>query len=231
VIDILRFFSKLLFVFLLINIVCAPPALLNDDPPDTQTHDHFTGFAPVRTKAVIVALVDDAFSNIENDIIQETVYTLEYQTNDTIKIILVPQNEMAKPLTLPTNATIYPIMIRKVETDNPQVMAVDDSIKGPMLGFYDAKASPVPTIIIAYARIQYANEYQGVVMHELLHSIGMEHSHYEWQLMYPAISASCMGMHDVLQLAHMFGTNPDDMHACESDSDEPVCLRDYEGNY
>lgn len=202
-----------------------------DDAPDIQIHDHFTGFAQVKTKAVVVALVSDMFIDIENDIIKEATYILEYQSNDTIKIILVSENDISKPLSLPTNATIFPIMIRKVEVDDPQVIAVDASLKGPMLGFYDAKASPAPTIIIAYARIQSADVYTGVIAHEIGHAIGMQHSHYDGQLMYPAISAMCLGMHDTLQLAHMFGINPDDMHPCESDWDEPVCLRDYEGNY
>jgi len=143
----------------------------------------------------------------------------------------VPESEIRKPLLLPMNAEIFPIMIRKVEVSDPQVVQLDEELKGMILGFYDGKATPAPTIIIAYARVQFVEEYIGVVAHEVLHSIGVQHSHYEGQLMYPIISSSCMGVHDTLQLSHMFGVNPDDMRPCESDGDEPVCWRDYPGNY
>ena len=230
-IDIIKFLSKLLFAFLLINIVCAPPALLADDaPPEILAHDHGSAVVPVRTKAVVVALISDMFTGIENDIFEEAAYTIEYQTNDTIKVILVSERDIHKPLLLPMNATIFPVLVRKVQVEDPQVIEVDKNIKGPMLGFYDGKASSVPTIKIAYERIQFVDEYIGIFTHELGHAIGMEHSAYKEQLMYPSISNSCFGVRDLLQISHLFGNNPD-MNPCETDADWPVCLDDMPINY
>ena len=232
-IDIIKFLSKLLFVFLLLNIVCAPPALstADDIPAEIKAHDHGAAIlSSERTKAVVVALVSNMFTDIENDIIREAAYTIGFQTNDTIKIILIPESDIRKPLLLPMNATIFPIIIKKVDDYDPQVMAIDANVHDTILGFYD-KDAIVPTILIVYSRIQTSYTYTGVVMHEIMHSIGMKHSSYEEQLMYPRIDADCLGQHDILQLGHIFGTDPDKMIACDSDWDEQICMTDYPGNY
>lgn len=231
--DILRFLIKIFAVYLLLRLVCAPPALLpTDDPSPIQEHDTTTqGFAKPTSRGVIVALVSDDFLDIEVSILNEAKNYIEYQTNKTITIIYVSEANIRKPLTLPTSTEIFPIIIRKVDDRNEKIREVDAEAGGPVLGFYDKDASPAPSILIVSDRIQGEDVFQGVVMHEMMHSIGMLHSSYEGQLMYPVIDAVCLGARDELQLAHIFGVSAENMIPCISEWDDDVCLLDVPWNY
>ena len=226
----IKFLFSLFFSYFIICAVGSQPTLLDDDIPVMRIHDHATAFVSPRTKAVAVALIDDAFTIIENDIIKEATYYIEYSTNDAVKVILVSQAERSKPLMLPINATIFPIMVKKVDSYDPQVMATDEELKNTILGLYDYKAM-VPTVLIVYSRIQDTYTYAGVFEHEIMHALGMKHSNYPDQLMNPRVSSACPGQRDVLQLSHLFELNPDDMNPCINDTDVPACLADEPINY
>jgi hypothetical protein len=112
--------------------------------------------------------IDSSFGEFEQNAIMEAALEWTTTTNHIIEYDVVR---------LPTNEEIdmdHSIIISKATPDHPNVIALDATNKRTTLGLYD-RQTIIPSIILVNQRI--ANEdYKPVVMHELGHSLGLQHN-------------------------------------------------------
>lgn len=101
-------------------------------------------------------------------------------------------------------------------------------IGGTALGFYDQSSPVVPTIWIVQDRIEFEEEYLAIVMHELGHSLGLEHTTHEETLMYPMIDGSimCITQYDLKGFCKIYGCDTEEMNFCYPRTEGPACLNE-----
>jgi len=111
--------------------------------------------------------IDSSFDDFEREAITEAALEWTVTTNHIIDYDIIQ---------LPTNEEIdmdHSIIIYNATPDHPHVIALDSSNKKTTLGLYD-KQTIIPSILLVNQRIN-NEDYKSVVMHELGHSLGLEH--------------------------------------------------------
>ena len=126
--------------------------------------------------------VDRNFNDIEQEYIIEAAMEWGTATNHVAEFDVVQ---------LPTREKIdveHALIFIKVSADYPDIIIMDNIKKTTTLGYYDSK-SALPYIALVSDRLDDFN-YKEVVLHELGHSLGLEHIEGEegmLTLMYPYV--------------------------------------------
>lgn len=112
--------------------------------------------------------IDNNFNDFEQQAITEAALEWATTTNNIIQYDVVR---------LPTDDIIdarSSIVISKQTPDHPNVLALDTTNDRTTLGFYD-KRTFIRSIVLVSQRIA-PEDYKTVVLHELGHSLGLEHN-------------------------------------------------------
>jgi hypothetical protein len=163
-----HFFTSLALLFVFYFVVT--DIYKDKDTKDRGTHVHTTIY------------VDRNFNDVEQEYIIEAAMEWTQATNHVAEFDVVQ---------LPTREKIdveHALIMIKVSADYPDIMIMDNIKKTTTLGYYDGK-NALPYIALVSDRLDGFN-YKEVVLHELGHSLGLEHVDGEegmLTLMYPYV--------------------------------------------
>jgi hypothetical protein len=211
-------------VFVAIQVLFPSPALQPDDPPKlTSIADKEP---PKPSKVFEVVSVDPKFPKFERALIQEAAYNWEFYSSDLAKFKLTTGDPLAKPIEMEPGQKGQAIFIRPIHSYDIKTQLIDILIGGTALGFYDPSTPVIPTIWIVQDRIQFDYEYEAVVMHELGHSLGLQHEPlHEDTLMYPEIQGiMCITQWDLKKFCKIYGCDTEEMDFCYPRTEGPACL-------
>ena len=175
------------------------------------------------TKVYTVISVDPDFSSYERSIIEEAANDWSYYTNDIATFKFVDGDPLNVAIKTEPGQIGQPLIIRPLNSSDLRTLTFDIAINGTTMGMYDPSTF-IPTIWIIIDRIQDEEEMLGVVLHELGHAEGLEHSSIQNSLMFPYVSTSCITKYDLRQFCSIYGCDYENMNFCFSDNDGPSCL-------
>lgn len=132
----------------------------------TIVSEIYPGQSAYPSHAHITLYIDRTFDNMETDAIMKAAWEWSEATNHIIEydIIQLPTKEKVKH----KNS----IFIVKRSPDDPQIILMDLVGHNETLGVYEKNR--LPTIAIVSERLNDSN-YKEIVLHELGHSLGLEH--------------------------------------------------------
>lgn len=222
--SIIKWLLFIVGVFVAIQILFPPPGLQSDDPPASVSIADKE--APRPSKVFEVVSVDPKFSKFEQAIIKDSAYNWEFYTGDLAKFKFVTGDPLANPIEVEPGQKGQAVFIKYANSYDIKVQLIDAMINGTALGFYDPSTPLIPTIWIVQDRIEYDFEYEAVVMHELGHSLGLEHEPlHEDTLMYPEVAGiMCLTQWDLKKFCKIYGCDTEEMDFCYFKTEGPACL-------
>lgn len=125
--------------------------------------------------------IDREFTEDEQEIIMTAALEWSTATNHIVEYDIIQ---------LPTKDAIElddSLIIVKYSPDNPRIILMDAN-ENKTLGFYEGHDGPIPYIALVSDRLDLEIDYKEVVLHEMGHSLGLQHIKGEdgWNtLMYP----------------------------------------------
>src|ERR1700722_3199194 len=218
----------LLFIsgmFIAFQLLCPAPGLQPDDPPPIALIADRVSQPP--TKIFEVISVAPKFSHLEIGLIQEAANDWQFYTDDLATFKLVSGDPSDYPIETVPGQLGQAVIIRPIDSYEPKAILLDVRTCGDTLGFYE-RGKFISTIWIIMNRIRDEDEFIAVVMHELGHSIGLDHTTHEGTLMYPYVSADCVTQYDLQKFCNIYGCDSEQMNFCYHATDGLSCLRDEE---
>jgi len=212
-----RFFGSFLFSVCLAISLCGPGCYV---APKIIEHP-----AKVLTRVVRVYHADTAFNAWERKIIQDSLDRINIQSNGLLELSVVydldwdhgPVSELARMeglhqiVKLPSSAPIVSTMDgdRKDHNYTQGYARVD----------FNFPSRPTKVYII-FDRVMYSREmYEHVVIHELLHSVGVPHVNDVKAVMNPVSDRAhpqlCMNLNDAKALCKVYHCDAEDLNYCE----------------
>lgn len=128
--------------------------------------------------------LDKSFNKDEVDIIIQATWEWSKATENRVIYKVIQLNEHNNNVSMKNS-----ILVNKFPADNIQILTLDYISNNTVLGYY-SNEHVVPNIGIVAERLENAALYKEVVMHELGHSLGLEHDesdHGIGTLMYPSV--------------------------------------------
>src|ERR1700722_499102 len=167
-------------VYLGIVVLFPGPGLQEDNPAQDIS---VIKLPEQPTKILEIVSVDPAFTSAEKDIIREATTDWSYYTDDLATFQFAENLTEINP---EEGQRVVSLLIIPVNSSNDEIVSADKLSGNTTLGLFDD--SPfIPTILIVEDRVQDRNEYFAVVMHELGHSLGLNHTKHRDTLMYPYV--------------------------------------------
>lgn len=154
--------------------------------------------------------IDSAFEDYEREAITSAALTWNTSTKHIVNYTIIQ-------LPIEGKVDLTGLIIYKIGPDNPNIIMMDQSNDTTYLGYYE-RIEGVKTIALVGERIT-VKEYKSVVLHELGHSLGLEHVDELGALMYPymnimingdmiSISSDKVTKIDLVQFCNLYGCNP-----------------------
>jgi hypothetical protein len=138
-----------------------------------------------------ILYVDNGFSDEKKEIITHAALNWNTRTKGIIQfdVVMLPTQE---PLDV-----VNGIVIEEVSEYDPDILSLDEKNQAITLGYYSGHGH-IPSISLVAARID-KDDYHSVILHELGHSLGLNHKIGHdgiGTLMYPSIEMSAENITD-----------------------------------
>lgn len=128
--------------------------------------------------------LDKSFTKEEVDIVLEATWEWAKATDNRVIYKVIQLSEKENEISINNS-----ILFNKVNADNIDILSLDYLHHNYTLGYY-SNNNVIPNIVIVAERLDSERLYKEVVLHELGHSLGLEHDHEAsgiGTLMYPSV--------------------------------------------
>lgn len=197
--------TKIALFFLLIYVIVFLPLAAIPLPKE-----------PINT--IEIVYVDKNFSDLEKSFITKAGEEWQTATNGMTQFIFV-YNSAPVNITSNNNTIIRRFYMRPAQENEFIVQYLDFILKADLLGWWDEHNilnNKINTMIIVRSRISSQEEYVSVVMHEMGHSMKLEHTPNEGDLMFNTMiyADECITLNDLKQYCAIYHCDATKLNYC-----------------
>lgn len=217
----LKFLTTILIIIIVLFTICYPKKNLSDD---YNLYNEIK--LDSRGKLLEILVLNKDFTQIEKDIIIDSAKEWAYATNNIVEFDVIEDNELQTKLKTYRfyNTKLQIIFVQPINHYDPYIINKDNVTHLTIVGFYDDERS-IPIIYLVRDRIETEAHYRAVAMHEIGHSLQMQHLYQSGTVMYQYVDSNseCLTQEDMEQFCHMYKCNIYDTNFCIR-TEGPACL-------
>jgi hypothetical protein len=216
--------KRIILIFLAIKIIFITflsNSILNKTiEPRAYVHEQADLYSMLEKHIVEIVIIDPNFTDTEKFLILQSLNEWQVATNNVASFYVVYDENLNFKIPIDYNYLTI-VRMRPAKSNDPFIKKVDEATQEELIGYYDGFGfihEPITNLLIVRERITSEEEYKGVVMHEIGHSLGLMHINDPNTLMYPTNDSSsfCPTKIDLMQFCDIFKCKIENLKPCNA---------------